>query len=313
LEKQRVTVPPNIVLLKVKDCLAIEDREAPTDSAPAPNPFADILALARSAPTRPPTGAQGIALVDTGSFAGAGHQLHAAGRAAATGSMTFATGIEHRLQVTDRPAAAGSTSIPATVAGHQSKAATDRASGTGSTLALATFTRHQLEAAPSRCSIFTLAAGTGHHGTDRPLAAEFSSTLATSARHQLRVTDKPSLASTKRKLPERFPDEQQNKKPKQPDAPPRPGVPPIKIKDLREIFDNVDRDGNGLVTKIELVKACRNNPNVAKFFQLPETIRQEDGSRARFEEVFQTIDIDSSKEISWAELLAFYKSAVIDI
>lgn len=124
------------------------------------------------------------------------------------------------------------------------------------------------------------------------------------------VAGQATSASSKRTSPEgvlAVPDEQPAKKPKRPD------VSPIKLQDLREIFEKCDKDNSGEVSKIEMIKACRSDPEIAKFFRLPEHIRQEDGSRTMMEERFQAMDNDSSREISWAELLAFYKHAVVDM
>merc|ERR1712125_134750 len=69
-------------------------------------------------------------------------------------------------------------------------------------------------------------------------------------------------------------------------APPPQKLPTVEVKKrdsetevltLLEIFSEVDRNNNGSVSKIELIKACRTAPGVAEFFGLPSYIRQEDG------------------------------------
>merc|ERR1712151_499737 len=86
----------------------------------------------------------------------------------------------------------------------------------------------------------------------------------------------------------------------------------ISLEKLRDIFDRCDINKDGLINKRELIKSCREDTEVAKFFHLPTTIRQEDGSRAKVEELFQDINKDADREIRWAELLAYYRPLVVD-
>ena len=48
-----------------------------------------------------------------------------------------------------------------------------------------------------------------------------------------------------------------------------------------------------------------NNANTAPpsvmLFNLPTKIKQEDGSRDRFEKIFQSMDLDNSKGVDWSE------------
>eukprot|EP00933_Yihiella_yeosuensis_P072864 TRINITY_DN81406_c0_g1_i1.p1 TRINITY_DN81406_c0_g1~~TRINITY_DN81406_c0_g1_i1.p1 ORF type:complete len:243 (+),score=61.59 TRINITY_DN81406_c0_g1_i1:62-790(+) len=76
-------------------------------------------------------------------------------------------------------------------------------------------------------------------------------------------------------------------------------------KRARHIFDICDKNSDEEITKIELIKACRASDEVAEFFDLSRTIRQEDGTRTRLEEVFQSIDGDDSRSISWHEFNEF--------
>jgi len=89
--------------------------------------------------------------------------------------------------------------------------------------------------------------------------------------------------------------------------------PIIKLEKLRDIFDRCDVNKDGLVNKRELIKTCRRDIEIAKFFDVPSDIRQEDGSRNKLEEVFQEIDRDADREIRWAELLAYYRHRVVDL
>jgi len=90
-------------------------------------------------------------------------------------------------------------------------------------------------------------------------------------------------------------------------------VPKINLARLRDMFDRCDINKDGRVNKRELIRSCRQDEEIASFFQLPGNIRQEDGSRGRFEEVFQAIDQDGDREIRWAELLAYYRHRVVDV
>ena len=67
----------------------------------------------------------------------------------------------------------------------------------------------------------------------------------------------------------------------------------------------MDTSGNGRLSRAEMIKAARTDPKVRQLLDLPATIRQEDGSRDRFERVFQAIDRDDSKEIDYAEFAQF--------
>eukprot|EP00440_Ansanella_granifera_P036365 gb/GFBE01039458.1/.p1 GENE.gb/GFBE01039458.1/~~gb/GFBE01039458.1/.p1 ORF type:complete len:390 (+),score=95.11 gb/GFBE01039458.1/:1-1170(+) len=92
----------------------------------------------------------------------------------------------------------------------------------------------------------------------------------------------------------------------------RPESPTISLERLRAVFDKCDSDKDGKVNKREFIKACREDANIACFFELPGQIRQEDGSRNKFEELFQGIDVDGDREICWAELLAHYRHRISD-
>lgn len=88
--------------------------------------------------------------------------------------------------------------------------------------------------------------------------------------------------------------------------------PGLKLQQLRELFEECDRNKDGIINKRELILACRRCPDVAQFFQVPQTIRQEDASRSKLEKLFQDIDDNNNREMCWAELLAYYKHLVID-
>jgi len=80
--------------------------------------------------------------------------------------------------------------------------------------------------------------------------------------------------------------------------------------DLRQIFQLCDKDGGGAVSKIELIKIVRSQESIASFFGLPSQIRQEDGSRDKMERLFQHLDKDGDRNISFDEFLQFYTEQV---
>jgi len=86
----------------------------------------------------------------------------------------------------------------------------------------------------------------------------------------------------------------------------------INLNRLREVFDTCDNNKDGKIDKRELIKACRSCSDVAQFFELPMSIRQEDGSRDVFESFFQAVDVDGDRAISWVELLAFYQHTLAE-
>ena len=77
----------------------------------------------------------------------------------------------------------------------------------------------------------------------------------------------------------------------------------------KQVFDMIDRDHNGLLTRAEIIVGVRKNPELRHLLGLPDHIRQEDGSRDLFEQVFQHIDLDDSKAVSLAE----FQSYVVEI
>jgi hypothetical protein len=80
------------------------------------------------------------------------------------------------------------------------------------------------------------------------------------------------------------------------------------------IFELLDSDGNGEISKIEFIKALRSRPTVAELFNVSTFDRegggrhpmtQESAARVQMERAFQLIDTDHSKTISKSEFGRF--------
>ena len=76
---------------------------------------------------------------------------------------------------------------------------------------------------------------------------------------------------------------------------------------ILEAFHLIDKNGDGLLSRIEIIKACRADERIRSLLGLPKNIRQEDGTRDQFEQVFQRFDADDSKSISLSEFLAAFR------
>merc|ERR1719506_3163322 len=70
------------------------------------------------------------------------------------------------------------------------------------------------------------------------------------------------------------------------------------------MFDKLDANGNGQVSRGEFIKGIRNGTGVHAVFGLSTTVRQEDGTRDAFERVFQELDHNGDKTLTRQEFLA---------
>jgi Ca2+-binding EF-hand superfamily protein len=71
--------------------------------------------------------------------------------------------------------------------------------------------------------------------------------------------------------------------------------------EIEAVFRLIDKNGDGALSRAEVIKACRANEKVHTLLGLPKNIRQEDGTRDLFEVVFQKLDADDSKSITLDE------------
>lgn len=75
---------------------------------------------------------------------------------------------------------------------------------------------------------------------------------------------------------------------------------------LSQAFARIDSNGDGVLSRAEVIKACRHDEETRVLLGLPAKIRQEDGTRDAFEEIFQWLDGDMSKQIDFAEFCAAF-------
>jgi Ca2+-binding EF-hand superfamily protein len=71
---------------------------------------------------------------------------------------------------------------------------------------------------------------------------------------------------------------------------------------VAEAFALLDRNGDGSLSRAEVIKGLRAQPAVRALLGLGAVVRQEDGTRDAFEAVYQAIDRDGSKAIDLPEL-----------
>eukprot|EP00937_MAST-01D_sp_MAST-1D-sp2_P005319 g5319.t1 len=72
------------------------------------------------------------------------------------------------------------------------------------------------------------------------------------------------------------------------------------------IFNKIDKNNDGSISRTELILALRRDPDVDKLMNLPSNIRQEGESRKQFEAMFQALDLDASDAVSFSEFTRFF-------
>ena len=81
-----------------------------------------------------------------------------------------------------------------------------------------------------------------------------------------------------------------------------------KLNELRNLFDSIDKNSDGTISRTKLILKARKDKTIADLLQLPQQIRQEDGTRDQFEILFQEIDADDSKGLDWEEFQAHFNN-----
>lgn len=72
-------------------------------------------------------------------------------------------------------------------------------------------------------------------------------------------------------------------------------------------FSLIDKNGDGFLSRIEVIKAVRGSQSVRDLLGLGPVVRQEDGTRDQFEAIFQRLDADEDKAVSFDEFLAAFR------
>ena len=78
---------------------------------------------------------------------------------------------------------------------------------------------------------------------------------------------------------------------------------------FKNVFDSIDENHDGLVTRTELLVALRRDKGLAESLELTSHVQQEGETRKRFERVFEEIDADSSDTISFEEFCAYFEAS----
>lgn len=86
---------------------------------------------------------------------------------------------------------------------------------------------------------------------------------------------------------------------------PAGGMVQIPLPRLREIFEFCDLDGDGHVSRIQLIRGLRREPGVAACFGLPPVIQQADDIWEEFERFYKDIDRSSVHKVSLIDFLDF--------
>lgn len=81
---------------------------------------------------------------------------------------------------------------------------------------------------------------------------------------------------------------------------------PEQRKQLMVIFARMDKNKDGDITRIEMIKAVRENEDIATFFNIPQKITQEASSRTRLEKFFQKLAGADGKQITEEDFVTFY-------
>jgi hypothetical protein len=76
---------------------------------------------------------------------------------------------------------------------------------------------------------------------------------------------------------------------------------------IQSVFEFIDKQQDGVLSRIEVIQACRRNKSIADVLGIPHVIKQEDGSRDLFEKVFQCIDSESDSEISYESFKQYWR------
>lgn len=82
-------------------------------------------------------------------------------------------------------------------------------------------------------------------------------------------------------------------------------VPVEDIERLRRIFEVVDRDHSGRINVREMIIGLRHNNHLCALLHLPSHIHQEDGTRTVFERIFQAMDNDEVRAVTFDQFVHY--------
>ena len=74
-------------------------------------------------------------------------------------------------------------------------------------------------------------------------------------------------------------------------------------KQLRGVFGELDRNGDGEVSMTELLLVLRKRPDLARLMNLPRSVT---GAKDKFAAAFEQLDVDGSHTLSWEEYGGFF-------
>eukprot|EP00658_Telonema_sp_P-2_P035773 TRINITY_DN25967_c0_g1_i1.p1 TRINITY_DN25967_c0_g1~~TRINITY_DN25967_c0_g1_i1.p1 ORF type:complete len:312 (+),score=74.10 TRINITY_DN25967_c0_g1_i1:200-1135(+) len=111
------------------------------------------------------------------------------------------------------------------------------------------------------------------------------------------------IENLRAKVAVKFQEEQESLREQGEEPPPPPSMEPEREVQLRAVFELVDKNQDGVITRTELVRALRSEQSVRDLMGL-EAFKQGSEGHTVFEEKFQWLDEDANKEISWPEFAA---------
>ena len=86
---------------------------------------------------------------------------------------------------------------------------------------------------------------------------------------------------------------------------PAPRVDSVMAMGLRKAFEQIDRNGDGKLSRTEIIKRIRKDEELAEMLGMAKG-KVTEAQRAQFEAVFQALDVDSDDSVSADEFVHFW-------